>query len=81
MFYLGGNVLNVVVFVWCLGYDIFYIGIFGSDEVVDYVLNVLKLEKVNVDLICWVYGENGMVVVIFDERGDRIFVGLNKGGV
>lgn len=67
MFYLGGNVLNVVVFVKWFGYEVFYIGIVGNDEVVVYFLNVLRLEKVNVDYICQVYGENGMVIVIFDE--------------
>jgi hypothetical protein len=33
-------------------------------------LNVLKLEKVNADLIRRAYGENGMAVVTLDERGE-----------
>jgi hypothetical protein len=38
-----------------------YIGILGSDEAADHVLNVLKLEKVNADLIRRAYGEYTLV--------------------
>ena len=74
-FYPGGNALNVAVLARRLGHETSYIGILGSDEAADHVLNVLKLEKVNADLIRRAYGENGMAVVTLDERGDRIFAG------
>ncbi|MBT2574808.1 fructoselysine 6-kinase [Bacillus sp. ISL-51] len=80
-FYPGGNALNVAVLARRLGHDASYIGILGSDEAAAHLLNVLKLEKVNTDYIRQAYGENGMAVVTLDERGDRIFVGSNKGGV
>lgn len=82
-FYPGGNALNVAVLARRLGHETSYIGILGSDEAADHVLNVLKLEKVNADLIRRAYGENGMAVVTLDERGtgylpDQIKAACNR---
>lgn len=78
--YFGGNVLNFVVYVVMLGYNVVYLGIFGNDVVVEYVMQVL--DKVGVK---WLYclqvvGENGCVQLKIEE-GEWIFFGLNVGGI
>ncbi|MDL5142812.1 fructoselysine 6-kinase [Bacillus atrophaeus] len=80
-FYPGGNALNVAVLAKRLGHAASYIGIVGNDEAASHIVKVLRKEKVNTDHLRQAFGENGMAVVTLDERGDRVFVKSNKGGI
>ncbi|ASS91402.1 PfkB family carbohydrate kinase [Aeribacillus pallidus] len=78
----GGNAVNVSVFWKRYGADeVSYIGIVGSDEEGDHIINSLKMENIDVSRVRRVIGPSGEAVVALDEHGDRKFVGSNKGGV
>ncbi|WP_077735520.1 PfkB family carbohydrate kinase [Bacillus sonorensis] len=81
MFYPGGNALNVAVLSKRSGAEAAYIGIIGTDEAGDHVLNVLKKEGINIPRIRRAHGQNGMAAVKLNEQGDRVFVRSNKGGI
>lgn len=81
-FFPGGNALNVAVLAKRFGLEkAGYIGLVGNDEEGMHVVRSLEAEGLWIDRIRQACGENGKAVVHLDEKGDRIFLGSNKGGI
>ncbi len=76
----GGNALNFAVYARKLGHEAAYIGVFGNDQAAEHIRTVLQ--ELGVELsFCRIYpGENGYAEVNL-VKGERVFVGGNKGGV
>ena len=81
-FFPGGNALNVAVLAKRFGLEkAGYIGLVGNDEEGMHVVKSLEAEGLWIDRIRQACGENGKAVVHLDEKGDRVFLGSNKGGI
>ncbi len=78
--YPGGNALNFAVYANMLGMDASYLGVFGDDEAGEHVYQISKSLGIRLDHCRFYKGENGYSQVKL-EKGDRVFVGSNKGGV
>lgn len=81
--YPGGNAVNFAVFARKLGVKrSAYMGIFGSDQEAEHVIDSLTQEGVELMECRQVVGPNGAARVTVEEgTGDRIFLGSNEGGV
>ncbi|QHE51657.1 PfkB family carbohydrate kinase [Pontibacillus sp. HMF3514] len=80
--YPGGNALNVAVMSKIYGAKkSSYIGIIGSDDIGDHMLQTLQKQNVTISRVRRAYGESGKAFVNLDSRHDRIFVDNNKGGI
>ena len=81
--YPGGNAVNFAVFARKLGAKrSAYMGIFGSDQEAEHVIDSLTQEGVELMECRQVVGPNGAARVTVEEgTGDRIFLGSNEGGV
>lgn len=60
--YIGGGVVNVVVFLLCFGFDVLIILKFGCDYCVEIILVWLMDEGV---LICWVFCDDWVFIGVF----------------
>nr|WP_319390341.1 PfkB family carbohydrate kinase [uncultured Cohaesibacter sp.] len=81
-FFPGGNALNVAVLAKRFGLEkAGYIGLVGNDVEGEHVIKSLKAEGIWIDRMRQACGENGKAVVHLDEKGDRVFLGSNKGGI
>lgn len=78
--YPGGQSMNVAVYAKMLGFESAYIGVFGTDEVAEHVIDTLKKLNIPTSHCRQVEGENGCARVTLVD-GDRFFLGSNKGGV
>ncbi|GMQ58302.1 fructoselysine 6-kinase [Vallitalea sediminicola] len=78
--YPGGNALNFAVYANILGVEASYLGVFGDDEAAKHVYQTSKSLGIKLDHCRFYKGENGYSKVKL-EKGDRVFVGSNKGGV
>ncbi len=78
--YPGGQVLNYTVYATMLGAEAAYIGVFGTDEVAEHVMNTLDRHGIDRSRCRQYEGENGCARVTLVD-GDRVFLGSNKGGV
>lgn len=78
--YPGGNTLNFCAYAKKLGYDVGYIGVFGSDPPAKHVWSVAQSLGIDLSRCRQYTGENGCAKVNL-TNGERIFVGSNKGGV
>ncbi|KGX91754.1 PfkB family carbohydrate kinase [Pontibacillus marinus] len=80
--YPGGNALNVAVMSKMYGAKkSSYIGIIGSDDIGDYMLQTLQNQDVNISRVRRAYGESGQAFVNLNSHNDRIFVDNNRGGI
>ncbi len=81
-FFPGGNALNVAVLAKRFGLtDTGYIGIVGNDAEGNHVLKCLAEEQVWAERVRQAFGENGKAIVHLDDKGDRVFLRSNKGGI
>lgn len=78
--YPGGQALNVAVYAKMLGSDSAYMGVFGQDEVSEHIQKTLQELKVPYSHSRHYNGPNGYAKVTL-VKGERIFLGSNKGGV
>ncbi len=78
--YPGGNALNFAVYANILDIEASYMGIFGDDEAAKHVYQTSRSLGIKLDHCRFYKGENGYSKVKL-EKGDRVFVGSNKGGV
>jgi len=77
--YPGGSALNVAVIAKRSGAEqSSYMGILGTDESGNHVMNCMREEGIDYSRIRRVEGPTGEAVVTLNEAGDRIFVGTNK---
>lgn len=63
--YFGGNVLNFVVYVKLVDIFSVFMGVFGNDDVVQYVQDVLYQLQIDIFYSCYYIGENGYVCICF----------------
>lgn len=78
--YPGGNAVNVAVAAKRNGAEnCAYIGITGDDAAALHVIHSLKMEGIDLAQIRQTYGPNGEASVTLNEKGDRIFIGTNRG--
>lgn len=81
-FFPGGNALNVPVLAKRYGLArAGYIGLIGNDAEGAHVRSSLTREGIWIDRLRQAFGPNGKAVVSLDDKGDRIFLGSNKGGI
>lgn len=81
-FFPGGNALNVPVLAKRYGLArAGYIGLIGNDAEGAHVRGSLKQESIWIDRLRQAFGPNGKAVVSLDDKGDRVFLGSNKGGI
>lgn len=81
-FFPGGNALNVPVLARRYGLArAGYIGLIGNDAEGAHVRDSLRQEGIWIDRLRQAVGPNGKAVVTLDDKGDRIFLGSNKGGI
>lgn len=81
-FFPGGNALNVPVLAKRDGLArAGYIGLIGNDAEGAHVRASLEREGVWIGRLRQAFGPNGKAVVSLDEKGDRVFMGSNKGGI
>lgn len=79
--YPGGNAVNVAVYAQWLGARrAAYMGIFGTDDAAEHVIESLEQEGVELVLCRQEIGENGSSRVTV-KNGERVFLGSNQGGV
>lgn len=76
----GGQALNFSVYTRMLGADASYMGVFGDDAMAAHVIKTLRELHIETSRCRQYSGENGCARVTLD-RGDRIFLGSNRGGV
>lgn len=74
----GGNALNVAVFASRLGADSSYMGVFGTDQAGQLLLQSLRREGVQADLVAIADGPNAYAEVQHVD-GDRVFIGSDRG--
>lgn len=78
--YPGGNAFNFCAYAKMCDMDVAYLGKFGNDKIAEYnqhVMDELGIEHSH----CRIFeGENGYARVTL-EKGDRVFLGSNKGGI
>lgn len=81
-FFPGGNALNVPVLAKRYGLArAGYIGLIGNDAEGAHVRSSLEQEGIWIDRLRQAFGANGKAVVSLDDKGDRVFLGSNKGGI
>ncbi len=81
-FFPGGNAVNVPVLAKRYGLSrTGYIGLIGSDIEGAHVRDSLAREGIWIDRLRQAVGPNGKAVVSLDDKGDRVFLGSNKGGI
>jgi fructoselysine 6-kinase len=81
-FFPGGNAVNVPVLAKRYGLSrAGYIGLIGSDIEGAHVRDSLAREGIWIDRLRQAVGPNGKAVVSLDDKGDRVFLGSNKGGI
>ena len=81
-FFPGGNALNVPVLAKRYGLArAGYIGLIGNDAEGAHVRDSLMREGIWIDRLRQAFGPNGKAVVSLDDKGDRVFLGSNKGGI
>lgn len=81
-FFPGGNALNVPVLAKRYGLArTGYIGLIGSDAEGAHVRDSLMREGIWIDRVRQATGPNGKAVVSLDDKGDRVFLGSNRGGI
>jgi len=81
-FYPGGNAVNVPVLAKRYGLArAGYIGLIGNDPEGAHVRDSLLREGLWIDRLREAFGPNGKAIVSLDDKGDRVFVGSNRGGV
>ena len=80
MMYPGGDALNVSAFAKQMGCDAAFLGVFGNDEKGVFIKSVLTELKIDHRRCRECEGENGCSRVKV-EKGERTFLGSNKGGV
>jgi fructoselysine 6-kinase len=81
VYYPGGNALNVAVLARRFGLaDTAYVGIIGNDAEGAHVRAAMLAEGLSDRWLRQAVGETGKARVTLD-RGDRVFVGSNKGGL
>lgn len=81
-FFPGGNALNVPVLAKRYGLArAGYIGLIGNDAEGAHVRSSLEQEGIWIDRLRQAFGPNGKAVVSLDDKGDRVFLGSNKGGI
>ena len=81
-FFPGGNALNVAVLAKRFGLQkAGYIGLVGNDVEGEHVAKSLAAEDIWIERLRKACGENGRAVVHLDDKGDRVFLGSNKGGI
>ncbi|TQS25941.1 PfkB family carbohydrate kinase [Microbispora sp. KK1-11] len=78
--YPGGNSVNVAVYARRLGLDAAYLGVFGDDELGDFLRASIADQGVAIDHCVVRTGESGVSTLRVDD-GDRVFLGWNGGGV
>lgn len=79
--YPEGNAANVAVYArWLGAARAAYMGIFGTDEAAEHVIESLEDEGVELVRCRQEIGENGASSVTV-EAGERVFLGSNQGGV
>ncbi|MEV4460143.1 PfkB family carbohydrate kinase [Microbispora sp. NPDC049633] len=78
--YPGGNSVNVAVYARRLGADAAYLGVFGDDDLGDFIRASIAAQGVAVDRCAVRAGESGVSTLRVDD-GDRVFLGWNGGGV
>lgn len=80
MLYPGGNALNFSVFARRLGAASDYMGVFGSDQLADYLRDSLLKEGVGITHSVTKTGPSGWADVHLDA-GERVFGEWNGGGI
>ena len=80
MMFPGGQALNFSVYAKMLGAESSYMGVFGDDPVAEHVIRTLDQLGVEHGRCRQYHGENGCARVTL-EKGDRVFLGSNRGGV
>lgn len=81
-FFPGGNALNVPVLAKRYGLArAGYIGLIGNDTEGTHVRSCLTQEGIWIERLRQAFGPNGKAVVSLDDKGDRVFLGSNKGGI
>ncbi|MFP7159190.1 PfkB family carbohydrate kinase [Priestia aryabhattai] len=78
--YPGGNCVNFAVHAKKLGVTSAYLGVFGSDENGDYLMDTLKQLEVDISHSRQYEGENSICEVGL-INGERVFLGWNEGGI
>ncbi|MBJ2121842.1 sugar kinase [Arthrobacter sp. MSA 4-2] len=78
--YPGGNCVNFAVLAKKLGAESAYLGVFGSDELGEFVRSALIDNRVAIERCLTRDGPNGLTEIQV-RAGDRIFLGWNGGGV
>lgn len=78
--YPGGNALNFSAYAAMCGVQSAYLGKFGNDEVARYIQQVIDELGIDRSRSRSYEGENGYARVTL-EKGDRVFLGSNKGGI
>lgn len=80
--YPGGNALNVAVMSNMYGAEkSSYIGIVGSDEIGDHIMQTLQNQSIDISRVRRGNGVSGQAFVNLDDQNDRVFVDSNKGGI
>jgi len=78
--YPGGNSVNFAVFAKQLGVDAAYMGVFGNDDIADFIQTELRNLGIDLSHCLQLEGENGYAEVNLVD-GERVFVGGNHGGI
>lgn len=78
--YPGGNALNFAVYARQLGHDAAYLGLFGNDAAGRHVQSVAAHRGLDLSHCQELDGPNGHAELTV-VRGDRVFLGSNRGGV
>jgi fructoselysine 6-kinase len=79
-YYPGGNCVNFAVYANKLGAESAYLGVLGTDEMAQHILNTLSSFNIDVSHCIQLAGDTGCCEVTL-ENGDRKFVSWNGGGV
>src|SRR5699024_2061066 len=69
----GGGAVNVAVFASRCQGDAAYVGVLGSDEDGELVVQALKAEQVDTQAIRWTDEPTAVAEIAIDEHGDRQF--------
>ena len=76
----GGNALNFSVYAKKLEMESAYMGVFGDDKAANHINKVLSDFNIDTSHCRYYEGENAYAEVSI-EKGERNFVGTNKGGI
>lgn len=78
--YPGGNAVNVAVYAARAGVEASYVGVFGDDELGEFLREAIASERVSIDRSVVRRGESG-ITSLHVVDGDRTFLDWNGGGV